>query len=433
MHLLSTWKPTKNNDLKKAAFYLLFVCNVLIVEGKEPNDTLFVSKNNPAHFSTISEAIASLSMYSYHRVIIYVENGIYHEKIKIDRDYITLVGESRENTRIEYNQLREDWDKNPDAIGPAVVNIFADEVILKNLTIENTQPQVGPHAFAIYGTGTRTILKNCTVKSKGGDTVSLWNYKHGMYYHDSCYFEGAVDFVCPRGWCYISNSSFFEHKNTAAVWHAAPVNRDQKMVLKNCGFQGADSFYLARHHYDAHFYFIDCRFPALMRNKSIEHVFDTEHPEKNRPYLYGDRYYFYRCSRNAGNYDWFVDNLQVWPKNTTPQTVTPEWTFDGNWNPETKELLEVKKITYEKGSLYLYFDALVMPLGKLIIKSQSGVLFTYLTGVGRDRLEFTSSEKFHPDDLSKPFTIVSGHIQSIAATIEPQKTPIIFTVSETSY
>ncbi|MCK9208348.1 MAG: pectinesterase family protein [Salinivirgaceae bacterium] len=410
---------------------LLFVVFPIAADGS--SNPIQVAKDGSGDFTTIQRAIESLPMYCYERVVIFVKKGVYNEKIRIDRDYITLVGESRENTRIEYNQLRDDWNKNPDAIGPAVVNIFADDVILKNLTIENTQPEVVPHAFAIYGTGTRTILKNCTVTSKGGDTVSLWNYKQGMYYHDSCYFEGAVDFVCPRGWCYISNSTFFEHKNTAAVWHAAPVNPNQKMVLYNCDFQGADSFYLARHHYDAQFYFIDCRFPALMRNKSIEHVFDQEHPEKNRPYLYGDRYYFYHCSRSAGNYAWFADNTQIWPKNTTPQTVTPEWTFDGNWNPETKELLEVKKITCEKGSLFLYFDALVMPVGKLVIKSQSDVLFTYLTGVGRDRLEFTSSEIFPTDDLSKPFIIVSGQIQNISATLEPQKIPTVFTVSETNY
>ncbi len=89
----------------------------------------------------------------------------------------------------------------------------------ENLTIENNQPEVGPHAFAVYGTGTRTIIENCKVLSKGGDTVSLWNYKTGMYYHAGCTFEGSVDFVCPRGWCFIKNSKFFELKQTASIWH----------------------------------------------------------------------------------------------------------------------------------------------------------------------------------------------------------------------
>jgi len=380
-----------------------------------------VAKDGSGDFTSIQKAIESLPIFCYERIVIFVKEGVYNEKIRIDRDYITLVGENRENTRIEFNQLRDDWNKNPDAIGPAVVNIFADDVILKNLTIENTQLQVGPHAFAIYGTGTRTILKNCSVKSKGGDTVSLWNYKHGMYYQDSCYFEGAVDFVCPRGWCYISNSTFFEYKNTAAIWHAAPVDQDQKMVLQNCDFQGADSFYLARHHYDAQFYFINCRFPAMMRNKSIEHVFDLEHPEKNRPYLYGDRYYYYKCSRSAGNYDWFADNLQVWPKNTFPQTVTPEWTFDGKWNPVDTFPITPVKITFEKNSIHLWFNVPVMQKDTPEINSPQGEKYIYESGSGSNRITFTGKHTLPSAEPIQTLFLVKGEVSAISARVRPKR------------
>jgi len=391
-----------------------------IVKGKPLYDTLLVAKNNPEAFTTITDAIHSLPMYCYERVVIYIRNGVYNEKIKINRDYITLVGESADSTIIRYSQLRSDWDNNPDAIGPAVVNIFADDIILKNLTIENTQPEIGPHAFAIYGTGTQTILKNCTVKSKGGDTVSLWDYKTGMYYHDSCYFEGAVDFVCPRGWCYISNSIFYELKNTAAVWHAAPVNPDQKMVLKNCDFQGADSFYLARHHYDAQFYFIDCRFPAFMRNKSIEHVFDQEHPEKNRPYLYGDRYYFYHCSRTAGNYAWFADNVKNWPQSTIPAQITPAWVFDNQWDPTDTSPLVPEKIEFSGNAVLLWFKEPVMQTGNAVIKTQSGKKYHYMEGSGSYRITFKCQEPVNESDKSKTLKLIKGEILTIKATIKPR-------------
>jgi pectinesterase len=417
MPLLSTLKPLKNTDLKRTVLFLLFVCKLFIVDGKELGDTLFVSKNNPAHFSTITDALASLPMYCYHRVVIYVKNGVYNEKIRIDRDYITLIGESQANTRIEYDQLRSLWDATPDAIGPAVVNIFADDVILKNLTIENTQPEIGPHAFAIYGTGTRTILKNCTVLSKGGDTVSLWNYKTGMYYHDSCYFQGAVDFVCPRGWCYISNSTFYELKNTAAIWHAAPNNANQKFVLVNCEFQAADSFYLARHHYDAQFYLLNCTFPESMRNKAIEHVVNKEQPEKNRPYLYGDRYYFYNCTRTDGNYAWFAHNLDAWPASVKPKNISPQWTFDGEWNPTDTTSLSVIKKEISEGSLFLWFNEEVMPVGEVIIRTQTGKIGRYYNGIGRNRLEFKGNDPFTEADLKKPLALLKGTIQNISATV----------------
>lgn len=399
---------------------ILFLFIVLGAKSKELPDTLIVAQDNSGQFTTITQALESLPMYCYERVVIYIKSGIYNEKIKIDRDYVSLVGENRETTRIEFSQLRENWNHNPDAIGPAVVNIFADDVIIKNLTIENTQPEIGPHAFAIYGTGTRTLLLNCRVLSKGGDTVSLWNYKTGMYYHHNCYFQGAVDFVCPRGWCYISNSTFYELKNTAAIWHAAPTNPNQKMVLQNCSFESADSFYLARHHYDAQFYFLNCKFSAFMRNKGIEHVTYTEHPEKNRPYLYGDRYYFYNCSRTEGNFPWFADNLNHWPAGVTPESVTAEWTFDGQWNPTNTLPLKVVKKELSGNSLFLWFDQDVMPVGEVCIQTSSGETLNYFNGSGRNRLEFRSEKPINKKSINLPFSLVSGSIQSIRASVTPK-------------
>lgn len=378
---------------------------------------IVVAADGSGNFTTVSAAIESLPMYCYARTEIFVKNGTYKEKIRINRDYITLVGESRENTRIEYAQLRQDWIDHEDDIGPAVVNIFADDVVIKNMTIENTQPQVGPHAFAIYGTGTRTILENCTVVSKGGDTVSLWNYKAGMYYHNHCFFQGAVDFVCPRGWCYISNSEFYELKNTAAVWHAAPTNPNQKFVLKGCCFSGADSFYLARHHYDAQFYFLHCTFPALMRNKPIEHVQDAKNPKNDRPYLFGDRYYFFECNRNVGNYNWFSNNVSHWPGGLSPEDITPQWTFDGKWNPLDSSELKIVRYELAENEVFLWFDEPVMPLENLVMETQTGKILNYVNGTGRERLEFESSVELNENDFSVPPILVSGNIQNIQARV----------------
>lgn len=382
--------------------------------------SITVDKSGHGDFKTIQEAIESLPMYCYDRVTIYIKNGVYNEKIRINRDYLTLIGESRENTRIEYSQLREDWIADEDEIGPAVVNIFADDIVIKNLTIENTQPEIGPHAFAIYGTGTRTILLNCTVLSKGGDTVSLWDYKTGMYYHDQCYFQGAVDFVCPRGWCYISNSTFYELKNTAAVWHAAPTNPNQKLVLESCQFEGADSFYIARHHYDAQFFFLNCTFPELMRNKPIEHVVYKDNPGKNRPYLHGNRYYFSNCNRIGGDYSWFADNHEIWPKQASPKIINPEWTFDGHWNPLDSSQLEILKVEVNDKHVFLWFDEKVMPLGHVKLKTTTGKELNYYHGTGRERMEFKSEEALVKNDFKDPLLLLSGNIQAIKAYSIPK-------------
>jgi len=395
---------------------LLLVLLTTLASAKSANQVdLVVAADGSGDFTTLTEAFQYLPYYNYQRYVILVKDGVYNEKIRIEKDFITIRGESREGTIIQYAQLREDWQKAKDVIGPAVINIHADDVILDNLTIKNTQPLVGPHAFTIFGSGTRTIITNCTVTSNGGDTVSLWNFKHGMYYHDNCYFEGAVDFVCPRGWCYISNSTFNELKRTAAVWHAAPHNKNQKFVMRNCRFTGVDSFYLARHHYDAQFYFLDCSFPELMQNKSIEHVVYKDKPEKTRPFLYGERYYFDNCHRKGGDYSWYDNNLKsIGIEN---EQITPQWTFDGKWNPLDTSHLKIIKKEVQEQSLFLWFDELVMPEGELVIQLASGKQVRYFNGGGWKRIELRSDKPLQASDLEGEVKLVSGNVKGVAATV----------------
>ena len=43
-----------------------------------------------------------------------------------------------------------------------------------------------------------------------GGQESLWLGDRGRYYHARCNFSGSVDFVCPRGWCYVTDCTFYD-------------------------------------------------------------------------------------------------------------------------------------------------------------------------------------------------------------------------------
>jgi pectinesterase len=358
-----------------------------------------VAKDGSGDYQTINDAVNSLPMFNYQRVIIYIKNGIYNEKFRITQDYITIKGESRDSTIIAYSQLRTDWLANEDSIGPGVVNIHADDVILENLTIKNTQPIVGPHAFAIYGDGTRTIIINCNILSKGGDTVSLWDYKTGMYYHADCSFQGSVDYVCPRGWCFIKDSKFYEEKNTASIWHAGGYDINQKFVLKNCSFDGVEGFQLGRHHYEAQFYLLNCEFSKNMADTPIYRVTYPDHPEKDRPFNWGRRYYFYNCHRQGGDYSWFKNNLSSAKGSPSPSQITSAWTFDGKWDPESEKAPKIIKHEIHKGYILLFFDENLTVAGTPILKSNSGIQFTYDSGAGSDTIRFNYKGKCSESDL----------------------------------
>ncbi len=395
----------RNTFLKSILFFI--VISIFEPEAHQlkaesvAKDTHFitVAKDGSGNFKTITAALESLPMFNYERVVIYIKNGVYIEKFKITQDNITLKGQSRDSTIIEYDQLRTDWIAHKDSIGPAVINIFADDIVLKNLTIKNTQPEIGPHAFAIYGTGTRTIVINCNVLSKGADTVSLWNYKNGMYYHANCYFKGSVDFVCPRGWCFIRNSKFYEEKQTASIWHAGGYNINQKFVLENCSFDGVKGFELGRHHYDAQFYLLNCDFSKNMSDKPIYRVTYPGHPEKDRPSNWGERDYYFDCRRAGGDFKWFENNLSTASGSPKPSDITPAWTFDGKWNPESKKDIKVIKYEIKKSYLLLFYSEPITVIGKPMLISSSGIKFVYDSGAGSDTIRFNSSKNFSKGDL----------------------------------
>jgi pectinesterase len=304
--------------------------------GERPD--IVVALDGTGHFTTVQAAVDSVPAASGRLWTILIKRGTYREQVSIRKGNIALVGEDRLATRIIFPVLREEWNAAHGGSdrGAGVVNIDTGvtDVTLANLTVYNnyglTYGVPNKHQFAIRGAGTRIILLSCTVISDGGDAVSLWNKQDGMYYHADCTFEGWVDFVCPRGWCYITRSKFFGHNTpSASIWHDGSADSTQKLVITDSFFDGVSGFPLGRNHLDAQFYLLRCRFSANMADRPF-----VRPPSSPAPWRWGDRHYFYSCHRDGGDYAWFADNLNSAAGSPEPSEVTAQWTFSGRWDPE---------------------------------------------------------------------------------------------------
>jgi pectinesterase len=300
------------------------------------------------------------------------------------------------------------------------VNVNGDDFVLENLTVRNTAGIVGPHSFAVYGTGDRTVIVDCDVLSEGADTVSLWRGKDGRYYHARCNFRGAVDFVCPRGWCFIRDSSFFETKATAAIWHDGRHDRDMKFVLRNCTFDGVEGWNLARHHHDAAFYLLDCTFSKSMIDRAPFRVIypigdkpATEadvkrNAELDKTNVWGERSYFHNCHRDGGaDFSWHADNLQTAPASPKPEQVTAAWTFAGKWDPERTDGPRIRDVATSDGRVSLTFDERVTVKGKPRLAVGGGAFAEYASGSGSETLVFSGARA---DLKAAPFELVEGAI-----------------------
>jgi len=323
-------------------FFFLFALVSVHAQKK-----IIVDAGGKGDFKTIQEAINSLSASDPNPRTIYIKKGIYKEKLYIEKANIVFEGEDREQTIITEAIARDEWRcSHPDDWGVATMNVGANDIVLKNLTITNSfgfdwTKEIVVDCPSDTVTGKRKLVKNghqmalrtlhatrmkainCHFRSFGGDTVSPWEVDNGLWYFKDCVMEGGVDFYCPRGWAYAENCEFIAHGGTAAIWHDGSRYEDSKTVLKNCRFSGYDNFLLGRYHRDAQFYLVDCTFADNMRDSAIYRV-----PTANL-IQWGHRVYYYNCHKKSGNdFGWYANNL---PPSVNAKQINAKWVFGDRW------------------------------------------------------------------------------------------------------
>ncbi len=388
---------------------LLVVSPLRASRGEPIKPDATVAPDGSGDFKTIQEAIDSTPSDNGQRMIILIKDGVYHEKVRVDADFVTLQGESRQGTRIEFPQGADGFNQKPDKIGRAVVNINGNDCVVQNLTVRNTQGVIGPHAFAVYGTADRTVIEDCDVLSQGADTLALaWSKdQRSRSYQARLNIRGSVDFVCPRGWSYMTDCTLHQvnPRADATIWHDGNKDKDMKFVLRNCQFDGAEgvnSWILARHHRDAQFFLLDCAFSKTLSNRPPLRVIypingrppteaDTKRNRDLDPVnVWGERAYFYNCHRDGGDYSWHEDNLSSAPRSPKPGQITAAWTFAGTWDPERSDGPVIQRTNEQGGRITVTFGESVTVKGKPRVVLQSGRFLEYASGSGSTTLVFSA-------------------------------------------
>ncbi|HVW22279.1 MAG TPA: pectinesterase family protein [Opitutaceae bacterium] len=180
---------------------------------------LVVAADGSGDFCTVQGALDFIPDGNTRPVEVYVKKGTYPEIIFFThKDGITLRGESRKETVIEYatNDRFNSSSGNPygtPGANPSLSqHVYRRGVLLAhrvhdftltNLTVRNTTPKGGSQAEAIIFNGlpdARAVVKDVDLYSFQ-DTLQI----NGQAYIEGCYIEGDVDFMWGNG------PSFFEN------------------------------------------------------------------------------------------------------------------------------------------------------------------------------------------------------------------------------
>jgi len=181
--------------------------------------TIYVNQNGTKDASTLSEAFAlAKNAPANSAVEIYIAAGTYKEKLDLEQDNVTLIGEEATNTILTFDDyalfLMPDGIKRG-TFRSYTIFVHGNHFTAKNLTFANTAgygAKIG-QAVAMYADGDCMTFENCrflgrqdtlftaplppTVVEWGGFRGPRENAPrdNGTHYYKNCYIEGDVDFI----------------------------------------------------------------------------------------------------------------------------------------------------------------------------------------------------------------------------------------------
>lgn len=303
-----------------------------------------VAQDGSGDYRTIQDAINSCRDLGQELVTIYIKRGVYKEKLVIPswKTSIKLIGESRDSTIITHDDFSGKLiPQGMEIPGKDKYSTFTsytmliqgNDIMLENLTIQNTAGQVG-QAVALHVEGDRVKVKNCNITGNQ-DTLLVTKAGSRQYFMD-CYMEGTTDFIFGEATALFVNCRIKSLKNSFITAASTRENTRFGFVFRNCKLIAADdvtAVYLGRPWRPyARTVFIECELG--------NHI----HPEGWDPWK-GDKMFpdkdktaFYAEYKNSGAGS-DASRRVAWSKQLTKKEAK-QYTLKsifGDWNPNNDQ------------------------------------------------------------------------------------------------
>jgi pectinesterase len=289
---------------------------------------LVVAKDGSGDYRYIQDAIDAIRVYLPKSITVRIKKGIYKEKIVVPSTLtnVTFLGDNRDSTVISYDDFS--GKGKMETFDSYTVKVMGNDIMFKNLTIENTAGRVG-QAVALHVEGDRCTFENCRLL--GNQDTLFASGENARQYFLNCYIEGTVDFI------FGSATAFFDHcqihsKTSGSYITAASTPKWVFFgyIFKDCKLTAAidvEKVYLGRPWRDyAKTVFINCD----MGNHIIDIGWNNwSRPETEKTSFYAE----YKCS-GAG---FKPEKRAKWAHQLTDKEAgnyTIESVFSGKLNAE---------------------------------------------------------------------------------------------------
>ena len=228
-----------------------------------------IAKDGSGDFASVQAAVDAAPSGGRTPFILLVREGVYHERVIVNRDNLRIIGESAGRTVITASACARDPDGEGRPKGTflsATLLVTGSNVEVENLTVRNDAGDgdaVG-QAVAVYAAGDRGVWRGVRmiaaqdtlfcgptmpkvardalprVIPEGVPSVGDCPVVPGRQYFEDCFIQGDVDFIFGPYRCWFERCTL--HMNARGGWYTAantPEDSPYGMVFSHCRLTGA--------------------------------------------------------------------------------------------------------------------------------------------------------------------------------------------------
>lgn len=305
-------------------------------------------------YTSISEAIEAVPASG--GAVIIIKNGVYNEKIVVDKPDITFVGENQTKTVLRWNDGANAPDETGEPMGTfktATLHVTKEAVGFQmyNMTVENNAGigAVAGQALALYADCDKMVAKDCRFCARQDTLLAAPMYQEvdseipieNRQLYTNCYIEGDVDFIFGGAVAMFEDCTIYSlerSEDLPCYITAACTPKELKYgyVFKNCHLTGSakdNSVYLGRPwRGGANVTYIGCKMDKCVCTDGFKSWNDTDRHKTARYCLngnYGDGY------KESDLVEWcrVISDREA-------QEYTKEKMFN-SWMPEIKSYKEL--------------------------------------------------------------------------------------------
>ncbi len=220
---------------------VLFLVLIVAGGGLSAQQKIVVAKEGGMQYTTVQAALNSIPKKNKKPITIYIEKGVYREKLHLDslQDNVTLEGQDKFNTILIYDDHTGKTAPNGEIINTRTSWSFlikADNFTARNITFQNDAGFTAGQAVAVESDGDKAIFENC--RFIGFQDVLFTNNANSRQYYKNCYIEGTTDFIFGAATVWFEQCHIHSKKNSHVTAASTPKEHKYGYVFNDCILTG---------------------------------------------------------------------------------------------------------------------------------------------------------------------------------------------------